>query len=431
MVRAIVGVAAWFAAVASAAAAETRTFRAAEAGEAVAVVRAACAGCDWGAPGREGAVIRVEVDGRYSQHLVVTRGEAAAEYRVLLGPVGPGDHQVRLAVDAALSAPLVGDVAVSDVTVRVVGARDDEYLATSLAPVLHARPDTIGRFSDVPLLMYYEVAADGRGGREYRYTVIFTNEDGGTPPDRLMATWGRTTDIEFVYGVRIDARGLVVSEEIQAPGHAVVPFRGRHDGRHPLLWVATDNNMVDAAGAGVIRHAPAPEFASLDGRSREVVMDRHPWTYRVMAAELAREHRIETAAPAGSGRIPDPRAFVFVETCAAIEHAALAVSVGQADAAGGTVWSDVDRQVPEFRVGRTGCARVGVPVATPAARVVAVRVRAHPGSRPDAEPSSAALESIAGVFVLDEEYAIQPRGCAWHGRAPLPIDGPWHVVTCP
>ena len=59
-----------------------------------------------------------------------------------------------------------------------------------------------------------------------------------------MATWGRTTDIEFIYGVEVDDSGRIVAEEFQGPGHEVPAFTGQHEGRHPLLWVSTDNNMV-------------------------------------------------------------------------------------------------------------------------------------------------------------------------------------------
>ena len=52
-------------------------------------------------------------------------------------------------------------------------------------------------------LMWYEMVPTPRGW-QFRYSVIFSNEDGGTATDRLMATWGRTTDIEFVYGVEVD-----------------------------------------------------------------------------------------------------------------------------------------------------------------------------------------------------------------------------------
>ena len=43
-------------------------------------------------------------------------------------------------------------------------------------------------------------------GTRLRYSVVFSNEDGGTPADRLLATWGRLTDIEYVYGVELDRR---------------------------------------------------------------------------------------------------------------------------------------------------------------------------------------------------------------------------------
>ncbi len=115
--------------------------------------------------------------------------------------------------------------------------------------------------------------------------MIFTNEDGGTATDRLMATWGRTTDIEFVYGAEVDAQGQIVAEEFQGPGHEVPAFRGRHEGHHPLMWVSTDNNMVSESGPTEVRYAPAPERFDLTDASREVVMDRHRVDYTLAAKE--------------------------------------------------------------------------------------------------------------------------------------------------
>ncbi len=98
-----------------------------------------------------------------------------------------------------------------------------------MAPIVYARPNTVGKFTDLPLLMWYEIAPTPRG-RQYRYSVIFSNEDGGTQTDRLMATWGRTTDIEFVYGVELDDSGRILAEEFQGPGHEVPAFKGQHEG---------------------------------------------------------------------------------------------------------------------------------------------------------------------------------------------------------
>src|SRR5207247_7243966 len=119
-----------------------------------------------------------------------------------------------------------------------------------------------------------------------RYSVVFTNEDGGTPIDRLMATWGRTTDIEAVYEADLDAQGRLLADRYQAPEHEVKAFAGPRQGRHPLLWVSTDNNMVDDHGAALPRFAPAAVPFDLTGVSREAVMDAEPWTYRVTAEEV-------------------------------------------------------------------------------------------------------------------------------------------------
>ena len=129
-----------------------------------------------------------------------------------------------------LSAPHSSGAIVSSVDLRAIARTESEFLAQSMAPILYARPNTVGRFTDLPILMWYEAQPTPRG-RMFRYSVVFTNEDGGTATDRLMATWGRTTDIEFVYGVEVDSAGAAVREEFQGAGHQVPAFNGRHEGR--------------------------------------------------------------------------------------------------------------------------------------------------------------------------------------------------------
>ena len=76
--------------------------------------------------------------------------------------------------------------------------------------------------SDMPLLTWYETDETPRG-RRIRYSVVFTNEDGGTPVDRLMATWGRTTDVEFVYAVELDAEGPRARIDLPGEGPQAPP----------------------------------------------------------------------------------------------------------------------------------------------------------------------------------------------------------------
>src|SRR5437660_427989 len=90
----------------------TREFSFDRAGEVVARIRAGCERCDWGEDGREAAALRLSVDGAYSQHLFLSRGEAPAEYRVRLGTFAGGRHQLRIDRDSGLSAKGAGPASI-------------------------------------------------------------------------------------------------------------------------------------------------------------------------------------------------------------------------------------------------------------------------------------------------------------------------------
>jgi hypothetical protein len=412
--------------------------------EIVATLRARCSGCSWGIEGHEAAALIISVDGGYSQHLLLARGEELSDYRVSLGSFAAGRHALQVGLDPSLSAAHIGTVSVSLADIRETfekrpleqmtsSPRQVEtrnFIALSRAPILHARANTVGRFTDLPVIMWYEVVPTA-GGRQFRYSVIFTNEDGGTPTDRLVATWGRTTDIEFVYGVELDDNNAVISEEYQARGHEVPKFTGRHEGRHPLLWVATDNNMVSEEGTTIVRYRLVPEFFELRYKSREVVMDAHPWTYTVAAAELAREGKIADDATPGSGRIPDPRHFVFVEACSELTDAALAFSIRAKDASGAESWYDSDRGIAEFRIVRAGCFRAGVPLPPHTGPPDAIRFHAmrRQSQSGDGVPAPVAVTRINKVFTLGGDYTPGPPLFAWIGWIELPATGEWRELA--
>ena len=404
-----------------------RVFEAKQAGEAIAVVRATCERCDWGVEGREAAVLRVSFDGRYSQHVVLARGSGTWEYRLTLGAVTPGTHRVFVHLDAALSARDIGKVSVPDVNTHVIAAGSDEHLAQAMAPVLYARPDTVGKFTDIPVFMWYEIVPVPEG-RQFRYSTIFSNEDGGTATDRLMATWGRTTDIEYTYGVTLDAKGKILAEEFQGPNHELPPFRGRHEGQHPLQWVSTVNNMVSESGPTEVRYAPAPVKFDLTNASREIVMDAHPWTHVLASKEMVREKKLSDAAAPGSGIIPDPRRFVFVEACTELQNAAVAFAVRAKDASGEGRWFESDRGLPQFRIVRTGCFRGAVPLPAGAGAPEAVRLSAYalpprPNTPPSPIPPSVTLTRVNRVFTLDDGYVPGRSLFSWTGSTRLAIGG--------
>jgi hypothetical protein len=389
--------------------------------EVIATIRAACARCDWSIRGREGAALSVAVNGRYRSHVMLTRGEEEADYRILLGRFNRGTHQVTVTLDESKSAPGIGAVRVTSMDITLIGERDETFEAIARAPILHARPNTIGLFSDVPLLMWYETTPTARG-RSHRYSVVFSNEDGGTATDRLMATWGRTTDIEFVYGLELDASGRVVSEEFQGPEHAVTPFSGVREAFHPMVFIVTDNNMVSDTGAGTVRYTPAPQLVDLTNRSREIVMDAHAWTYRVAAQEVIRESKIADEAEPGSGRIPDPRRFVFVEACSDLANAALSLGV-RSPGTPSAQWYDSDRGRSEFRIIRTGCFRAAVPLPRNAATPDALRFRAWPQPAAQRRVASVRITRVNSVFSLDDDFMPKALRFTWTGSLVLNTDG--------
>ncbi|HEV8253705.1 MAG TPA: hypothetical protein VGQ78_03045, partial [Vicinamibacteria bacterium] len=341
-----------------------------------------------------------------------------------------GEHRLRIAIDRKWTARDVGAVSA---TASVTETADP---ALALTPILNARPNTVGRFTDAPLLMWYE-RLPLPGGTRLRYSVIFTNEDGGTPIDRLMATWGRTTDIEAVYEADIDAQGRLLADRYQGPEHQVRPFAGRREGRHPLLWVKTDNNMVVDRGRARPRFAPAAKPFDLAGVSREAVMDAEPWTYRVTAEEALREGKVDERARPGSGRIPDPRRFVYLEGCGEMKDAAIAFEVAAA-APAGPDWSASDGGRPEFRIARSGCFRGAVAVpAGAAADVRALRLRAHTRlPRKDEPPlppgTGSARITALRLFRLGTDYVPQPPLFTWSGEIELSAKGPaWEHAIAP
>ena len=395
-----------------------------------AVVSAQCSECRWDTEGREAVTLTIWLDGRYSQHLPLVRG-GSADYAVMLGSADAGRHTVRLEIDPATTASGLKRDGVATARLAVTPVFPDalEQLALALAPFVYARPNTVGRFTDVPVFMWYEREPTERGA-VYRYSVIFTNEDGGTPTDRLMATWGRTTDIEYIYSVEVDRAGGIVAEDFQGPDHEVLAFRGKREGRHPLLWVATNNNMVRDVGDVSIRYAPAPQAADLTGVSREALMDANPWLYAVMAQELRREGKIADDPPPGQDKIPDPRRFVYMEACGEAGTAALAVAVGVATRQpDGQTWIASDRGVRQYRIAHDGCFRAAIPVppGTRSRDLRAIRVFAY--ERPPAEgkppvpPKPARLTRVNKLFMLDEQFVPGPSLLKWQGTQVIPAGG--------
>src|SRR5882724_8550077 len=172
-------------------------------------IEARSPGASWARPGAEAAALLVLVDGLYNQDLLLWAGDELFRYRVLLGRLSHGKHTLSVALNPLRSAPRARRAEVKALrplpfpNTGQSKVDDDDHFALAHSPVLYARANTIDRFTDLPLLMYYEILHEGADDLIVRYTAIFTNEDGGTQTAALMSRWGRATDIEWVLQLRV------------------------------------------------------------------------------------------------------------------------------------------------------------------------------------------------------------------------------------
>ena len=364
-------------------------------------IEARSLGASWAIKGAEAAALLLEVDGQYNQDLILWAGDSPFVYRVLLGRLAAGRHQISVKMNPARSAAGAQKAAVLSLRAMplTAGSRRtaDDLLALANAPVLYQRANTIDRFSDLPLLMYYEILHPAERETLIRYTVIFTNEDGGTPTAALMARWGRAADIEWVYEFRF-AGGRIVEERYQAVAHETKPFNGeRINGHHPVLTVASDNNNFSDQTRSSVRFAMLPVAADLRNATRESVMDANPWTYRAVAEELRREGKVK-AEPADLNTIADPRNYLYIDLGAAQNGTAIGV---EATTAKQPVPSSSDLGEPRLRIDRSGYFRTAVRLASveSAASVLSLTVRCHSAAGHVCE-----RVEVRSAAMLDQNY---------------------------
>jgi hypothetical protein len=386
-----------------------REFKATDESEALLNLKASAPNTSWVEKGREAAIVTVFVDDRYQQDVILFAGAQSFTYRLLLGRVGAGEHRLRIEFNRRQSAPRDSTVKIDEAKIQLIDRTHPDFQATALSPILYARSNTIGRFSDIPLLIYYERERSS-DATKLRYTTIFSNEDGGTQTSALMARWGRTTDIEWVTETLLDAQDKIATTIFQGVNHETKTFRGKREADHPVLLVASDNNNFADDGQSEMRFAPAPIAFDLSRSSREEVMDQHPWIYRVMAEEMIREGKITDERTLGP-RIADLRNYLYLDATSQQQNsAALSFAV---KLKGDSRWYTSDLGIGYYKIDRSGHFRttIRLPQGTPVDRIERLAVRCdltnNPRSSEEISKATSAqceLNSINKVFLLDEQF---------------------------
>ncbi|MFB4303443.1 hypothetical protein [Actinomadura sp. NTSP31] len=418
-------------------------FSAGRGGEALIGFTASAPGVSWATKGAESAVVSIAVDGRHVTDLVVPSSDPTPR-SLALGHVDRGRHKVTLRF-AKGSAPAARSVRLARPSVRMPSA---DQLVLRYAPVvvgrtLAATGDAYqNATTDTPLIAWHETKPAATPGHKIlEYSVVWSNEDGGTDTPALMARWGRTTDIEWIYRVEVDAKGNRVDGTgvYQAPEHATLQFTGKYEADHPLLQTCTvNNNMCDAVTPDApLRFTPDVTATRPDDRTREYVMDQQPWTYRVMAQEMLREGKIESPSDPATTAVGDQRTYLFVEF-AKTTGAATGTGSVPGVALGVRLKSDPsrlyrsDHDQPTWSIDRDGpvATTVELPEGTAASDIASVEAIRRPIGLGD-NGAPATVTAIKRGFFLDSSYLPQKSFLDWTGSVTLTPQSPSGVLWRP
>jgi hypothetical protein len=282
-------------------------------------VTAFAPGVDWSRSGDESAVVSVYADSTYATDLVIPFATPITRH-LGLGALPAGPHRLRLHFATDRSAVGARTAVLSSFHFVTYAPGDAGYLASRYTPVLYGRnlADFGGpldnAYSDTPLVAWHEATPAATAGHTMlHYSIIWSNEDGGTNTPQLMARWGRSTDIEWIYRVEIDEHGNRVagSDTYQAANHVTTYFHGSYENDHAVLDTCTSNNNVCDTVNDPMRFFLSAQESLPAGQPREHIMDTNPWTYQVMAAEMRREGKIESTPDPSTPEVSDQRDYLY------------------------------------------------------------------------------------------------------------------------
>jgi len=290
---------------------------------------------NWANYQSESAVLSVYINGDYNnpnQDIVLFNGDQLFTYKVSLGRMEAGDHTIEFYFDALKSAPGAQIIHLELCAIIPITVLGDDYDIFRFSPILYGRnliSEDESSHTDTPLLLWNETWSEGEN-KWIQYSLIWSNEDSrtGIGLTSLMSRWGRTTDIEWIYKLKVGPQGAVLEEYFQGDGHSTSAFQGVKTDDHPVLKTVTLNNMVSDQGTSNYRFFLSPEYTMPVDHSREILMDENPWTYKIMAEEMINEGKYEEPPDPFTMAISDARNYLYIEFNSQMTGSDLRLSFG-------------------------------------------------------------------------------------------------------
>ena len=175
----------------------------------------------WEQENNESAILTVFINDVYNQDIVIYNGENNHYYNQAIGYLNAGEHQIDFYFDYAKSSTEASNIHIESVDFINAFLVDVDPDVFKYSPVLYGRNIFAwneSNYTDIPLLMYHEISYSSTI-KTITYGIIFSNEDSrvGIGLSDMMLSWGRTTDIEWIYQVSLNSADENVVPPISKP----------------------------------------------------------------------------------------------------------------------------------------------------------------------------------------------------------------------
>ena len=271
----------------------------------------------WEEENNESSVLTVSINGIYNQDIVIYNGQDNHSYQQAVGYLDAGEYEVDFYFDYEKSSLAASNIHIEDLEFTNAFSVDVDSDVFKYSPILYGRNIFAwneSNYTDIPLLMYYDISYDNTI-KTITYGIIFSNEDSriGIGLSDMMLSWGRTTDIEWVYQISLNSEGQIISEIFQGAGHTSTAFNGEKFGTHPYLINATANCNFSDTGTSDYIFFLSSINTSIAGHTREYLMDLNPWSYKIMGQELINEGKYEEQQDPMHWEMSDVRNYLYME----------------------------------------------------------------------------------------------------------------------
>jgi len=299
-------------------------------GEVILNLKVSSPEASWGTTGSESAVLSLFVDSKYTSDLVIPASFPTAR-SLDLGNLAAGGHTLQVKFDDDRSPSGTRTAKLTDVAFRTLTATDDGYVAAQFAPIIYGRSgrgataDISGPFqtavTDTPMVAFHtETQSTTPGDTIYRYSIVYSDEDGDPSVPAMLAQWGRSAEINWTYQVEADATGKPVpgTAVVRGQDGSTVPFTGSYEGAHPVIQTCGLTNDVCGRTDGQMRYTPSVlDDIDPENEAPEKIMDDNSWTYWVMSQELIREGKtaedpLDDPSADSTKTAGDPRSYLYL-----------------------------------------------------------------------------------------------------------------------